>query len=144
MDKSQQFHVKRGSPFEDRLDRSGGPGACCPYLGRCTHDGYGHYWTEGHDVSAHRYALEQSLGRSLVPGAYACHRCNNPPCCSPAHLYEGDEYTNWLDSIAHDAADAEERSRVGAVRWATRRANAARRTKGDGWCGTAPANPAHV
>jgi len=45
--------------------------------------------------------------------------------------YEGDEYTNWLDSIAHDAAAAEERSRVGAVRWATRRANAARRTEGD-------------
>lgn len=48
-------------------------------------------------VRAHRYSLEQHLGRSLSK-LFACHHCNNPACVRPAHLYAGTNQQNQLDA----------------------------------------------
>jgi hypothetical protein len=88
--------------FESLVDRSGGPGACHPWLGPVNHKGYGRFpvkrdgrWTE---VRAHRYAYELAKGR-IPNGIYPDHECHtrdlecpggdNDPhraCCNPAHL----------------------------------------------------------
>lgn len=64
--------------------------------------GYGRYhFTTDDGVktgSAHRLALELSLGRPLRTGMHACHRCDNPPCCNAAHLFEGTALQNQRDS----------------------------------------------
>jgi hypothetical protein len=32
--------------------------------------------------------------------ALIMHSCDNPPCCNPKHLSEGNHYLNWADSVA--------------------------------------------
>lgn len=82
--------------FARQLDKSGGSLACWPFMGYRMASGYGrnrHGYT-------HRYALELHLGRPLLPGMEACHTCDNPPCCNPAHLFEGTRLANEQDKTA--------------------------------------------
>lgn len=37
------------------------------------------------------------LGRGLAAGEQACHSCDNPPCCNPAHLFVGSQSANLAD-----------------------------------------------
>jgi hypothetical protein len=82
--------------FWRSVDKSGGPDACWPWTGYRMASGYGrnrHGYT-------HRYALQLALGRPLGPGMEACHTCDNPPCCNPAHLFEGTRLDNERDKTA--------------------------------------------
>lgn len=82
-----------------KVDRSAGPDGCWPFTG-CLVRGYG-VLSEGRKRrrSAHRLALESKLGRPIRPGYMACHTCDNPPCCNPAHLYEGTAQDNSDDAV---------------------------------------------
>lgn len=94
--------------FNSKIDRSGGPDACWPWTAGRQKDKRGVEWygifhpVKGTTVRAHRYALEQSLGRPIAPGMWALHTCDNPPCVNPAHLYEGDHQQNEADKVARD------------------------------------------
>lgn len=60
--------------------------------------GYGVMNVWGKSMYAHRVSLEIKLGRDILPGLYACHVCDNPPCCNPEHLFEGTALDNSRDS----------------------------------------------
>lgn len=79
--------------FWRSVDKSASLDSCWPWTRYRMANGYGRHRT-GY---THRYALELTLGRPLAEGMEACHSCDNPPCCNPAHLFEGTRLDNERD-----------------------------------------------
>jgi hypothetical protein len=48
-------------------------------------------------INRSREVLENKLGRPLLPGMFACHTCDYPPCINPDHLWEGTMQDNIAD-----------------------------------------------
>lgn len=83
--------------FWRNVDRRG-PDECWPWRRGCDRDGYGRLRRDRVDLRAHRVALETAVGPIPV-GMSVCHRCDNPPCCNPAHLFVGTNRDNVLDMV---------------------------------------------
>lgn len=85
------------------IDRSGGESACWPWTRSCQGTGYGRLTLSGssrprRSVPAHRFIYEQTIG-AIPTGMFVMHRCDNPPCCNPAHLALGTAAENSRDMV---------------------------------------------
>lgn len=49
---------------------------------------------------AYAHTYQAHYNKILASGVYLCHKCDNPLCCNPEHLFEGDNRLNQLDYIA--------------------------------------------
>lgn len=101
--------------LRDRFAKYVAPGdadACWLWLGTKTEDGYGQMWNGRRSRIAHRIAYELEFGE-IPPGLLVCHRCDNPPCCNPAHLFLGTVMDNALDMIAKGRGHWQKRNVVG-------------------------------
>lgn len=83
--------------FWARVDMSG-PG-CWEWQGCTDRCGYGKVGHLGKTKRAHRRAYELSNG-PIDPGLCVCHRCDNPRCCNPGHLFLGTHADNMSDRDA--------------------------------------------
>lgn len=84
--------------FEARVDKSSGPDGCWLWTGGTFKTGYGRFYDKGKHHVAHRWLLGELRGEHLNwPEERGCHKCDNPPCVNPAHLYIGDGFTNMQD-----------------------------------------------
>ena len=84
--------------FWRKVDRSSGPHGCWPWMASKNQEGYGRFYLKGSLISSHRVAFSLYLLKSgIFPGSFICHTCDNPSCCNPEHLYEGDVHTNAYD-----------------------------------------------
>src|SRR5690348_4092351 len=90
--------------FNAKVDRSSGPNACWPWTGSVDTGGYGHIRNEsGKMASAHRLAFEIAFG--YWPGEmHVLHRCDNPRCVNPSHLFLGTHEQNMLDMASKGRA----------------------------------------
>ncbi|UMU87416.1 HNH endonuclease [Klebsiella pneumoniae] len=86
--------------FGRLLSKSDGSG-CINWNGAINFYGYGQFSFEGRTWSAHRLAYEILNG--AIPQCatkwWVLHRCDNPACCNPEHLYLGDAKDNAKDMI---------------------------------------------
>ena len=85
--------------FWGRVDKSGGKKSCWLYQGFRKWDGYGWLCYKGRYMTAHRRAWTLVFGEPQV-GKQVLHRCDNPPCCNPAHLWLGTHEDNMHDRTA--------------------------------------------
>jgi hypothetical protein len=93
-----------------KVDRSGGPDACWPYIGCSLPKGYGRIKLACEFVTQASRATYMLQTRT-IPGRWqlVCHRCDNPSCCNPAHLFLGTDQDNKDDMRAKDRHNRGER-----------------------------------
>lgn len=74
---------------------------CWVWYGSCCRGGYGHLKRDRQRTMMKVHILAYELFIGPVPqGLFVCHRCDNPPCCNPDHLFLGTPKDNVQDCIA--------------------------------------------
>ena len=61
--------------------------------------GYGRLTLKGVSLKAHRVAWTINNKIEIPQGLHVLHKCDNPPCCNPNHLFLGDARDNSIDMV---------------------------------------------
>lgn len=98
--------ASRADRFWVKVDKRG-PDECWEWTGARNERGYGWFRTDRGAEAASRVAYRLTFG-SIPHGLHVCHRCDNPPCVNPAHL--------WLGTNADNTRDRDEKGRHVSLR----------------------------
>lgn len=90
---------------------------CWIWIGKRHRQGYGELWVKETMRLTHRLSWE--IHYSKIPkGKHVLHKCDNPPCVNPDHLYLGDHYMNMKDMWDRGRANPNPQGTVGEkIQW---------------------------
>ena len=71
--------------------------SCWEWQSKGAKGGYGRIYIGRKGYSVHRLAAALFLGFDIDSDELVCHRCDNPPCFNPDHLFIGTQSDNCLD-----------------------------------------------
>ena len=83
--------------------------SCWIWIGDIEVSGYGRFWYKGKTQKAHRLAYTKLKKKKIKKGLLICHKCDNPKCVNPDHLFQGTILENLKDR------DAKNRQAKGSV-----------------------------
>ena len=89
----------------DKITKSG-DNECWPWTAYRNACGYGTFQMNGKSLLAHRVVYQLTHGPFPAP-MRVLHRCDNPACCNPSHL--------WLGTQSDNVADMNAKGRNGNV-----------------------------
>lgn len=102
LDHTPETLLKRFDAKVDKAPGHGPNGDCWHWTARVDGHGYGEIKVAGRYKKAHRLALFGPDG--MGDERFACHRCDNPRCVNPDHLFPGEAVDNVRDMHAKGRA----------------------------------------
>jgi len=94
--KDKEVSQKRINSFYKKLKNVNG---CLEYQGAKNATGYGWVLVNRTPMIASRFAYFLAYGKLESSKLFVLHKCDNPPCCNPDHLFVGTAKDNSDDMI---------------------------------------------
>lgn len=91
-----EFTTDEVKKFWERVDTSGGDDACWTWTGAVSRYAYGLLFIRKRYIRAHR--VSYALHHGPIPDGYViAHKCDNPSCVNPKHLWACTQMENIQD-----------------------------------------------
>lgn len=89
--------MNRVESFWSNVDVTSDVSSCWEWKSKKGTNDYAETRHNGISVMSHRMAYELFYKIKIPDGLFACHKCDNPPCCNPRHIFLGTRQDNTDD-----------------------------------------------